>query len=40
MKNDQGRPTTLAFAPDGRLFIGNDTNGDIFWIAPVAAGDN
>jgi glucose/arabinose dehydrogenase len=38
--NDHGRPTTLAFAPDGRLFVGNDTNGDIFWVAPVDAWDN
>ena len=30
-----GRPTVVAFAPDGRLFLGNDTNGDIIWIAPL-----
>jgi hypothetical protein len=30
-----GRPTVVAFAPDGRLFMGNDTNGDIIWIAPM-----
>jgi glucose/arabinose dehydrogenase len=30
-----GRPTVVAFAPDGRLFMGNDFNGDIIWIAPV-----
>jgi glucose/arabinose dehydrogenase len=30
-----GRPTVVAFAPDGRLFLGNDTNGDIIWIAPI-----
>lgn len=35
----QGRPATVAFAPDGRLFVGNDINGDIFWIAPVGSGD-
>jgi glucose/arabinose dehydrogenase len=34
-----GRPATAAFAPDGRFFVGNDINGDIFWIAPVGAGD-
>jgi glucose/arabinose dehydrogenase len=34
-----GRPATLAFAPDGRLFVGNDIDGNIFWIAPVGAGD-
>jgi glucose/arabinose dehydrogenase len=31
----KGRPTVVAFAPDGRLFMGNDTNGDIIWIAPM-----
>jgi glucose/arabinose dehydrogenase len=30
-----GRPANLAFAPDGRLFVGNDVTGDIFWIAPL-----
>ncbi len=30
-----GRPATIAFAPDGRLFVGNDINGDIVWIAPT-----
>jgi glucose/arabinose dehydrogenase len=30
-----GRPTSIEFAPDGRMFVGNDTNGDIFWIAPL-----
>lgn len=30
-----GRPTVVAFAPDGRLFMGNDTSGDIIWIAPI-----
>jgi glucose/arabinose dehydrogenase len=30
-----GRPSAIAFAPDGRLFIGNDNNGDIFWVAPL-----
>src|SRR6185437_12834260 len=28
-----GRPAVLAFALDGRLFVGNDNTGDIFWIA-------
>ena len=32
---DHGRPTTIAFAADGRMFIGNDWNGDVVWIAPV-----
>ncbi len=30
-----GRPAALAFAPDGRLFVANDYNGVVFWIAPV-----
>jgi glucose/arabinose dehydrogenase len=30
-----GRPTSIEFAADGRMFVGNDTNGDIFWIAPL-----
>ena len=30
-----GRPANVAFAPDGRLFLGNDYNGDIIWIAPL-----
>jgi hypothetical protein len=30
-----GRPAAVAFADDGRLFIGNDNDGSIFWIAPL-----
>jgi glucose/arabinose dehydrogenase len=30
-----GRPAAIAFAPDGRMFIGDDWSGVIFWIAPV-----
>ena len=30
-----GRPAVVAFAPDGRLFLGSDTTGDIIWIAPL-----
>jgi glucose/arabinose dehydrogenase len=30
-----GRPADVSFAPDGRMFIANDTNGDIFWVAPL-----
>jgi glucose/arabinose dehydrogenase len=30
-----GRPAALEMAPDGRLFVANDSNGVIFWIAPV-----
>jgi glucose/arabinose dehydrogenase len=29
-----GRPTSIEFAADGRMFIGNDSNGDILWVAP------
>jgi hypothetical protein len=32
---DHGRPTAIAFAPDGRLFLGDDWNGAIVWMAPV-----
>jgi glucose/arabinose dehydrogenase len=32
--NFLGRATDLAFAPDGRMFIIDDTLGRIFWIAP------
>jgi glucose/arabinose dehydrogenase len=44
---DHGRPGSVAFAPDGRLFVGQDIgsgapadprlNGLIVWIAPVGA---
>ena len=30
-----GRATALAFGADGRLYIGDDTHGEIFWVAPV-----
>jgi glucose/arabinose dehydrogenase len=30
-----GRPAAVAFATDGRLFVANDNNGVIFWIAPI-----
>lgn len=30
-----GRPAVVAFAADGRLFLGNDNTGDIIWIAPM-----
>jgi glucose/arabinose dehydrogenase len=29
-----GRATDVAFAPDGRLFVADDTGGKIYWIAP------
>jgi glucose/arabinose dehydrogenase len=31
-----GRPAALAFHPDGRLFVANDNNGIIFWVAQLA----
>lgn len=30
-----GRPAAATFAPDGRLFLANDNNGHIFWMAPL-----
>ena len=30
-----GRPAAVEFTPDGRLFLANDRNGDIIWIAPM-----
>jgi hypothetical protein len=30
-----GRPTSIEFAADGRMFVGNDTDGNIFWVAPL-----
>jgi glucose/arabinose dehydrogenase len=30
-----GRPAAVEFSPDGRLFIANDNNGEIVWIAPL-----
>jgi glucose/arabinose dehydrogenase len=30
-----GRPSALTFAPDGRLFVANDQDGNIFWVAPM-----
>ncbi len=30
-----GRPAAVEFSSDGRLFIANDNNGVIFWIAPM-----
>jgi glucose/arabinose dehydrogenase len=32
---DHGRPAAVAFAPDGRLFLGDDQQGAVIWIAPV-----
>jgi glucose/arabinose dehydrogenase len=30
-----GRPSAVAFSADGRLFVANDNNGNIFWIAKM-----
>jgi len=35
-QHDHGRPAPLAFSRDGRLFLGNDVDGTIVWIAPLA----
>jgi glucose/arabinose dehydrogenase len=35
MSNSHGRPGIATFSPDGRLFIGNDVTGEIFWVAPI-----
>jgi glucose/arabinose dehydrogenase len=32
---DHGRPASIAFAADGRLFLGDDHLGAVVWIAPV-----
>ncbi len=32
---DHGRPAAVAFAPDGRLFLGDDQSGAVVWIAPI-----
>jgi hypothetical protein len=32
---DHGRPAPIAFAPDGRLFLGDDQQGAVLWIAPI-----
>jgi glucose/arabinose dehydrogenase len=33
--NAHGRPSAVTFSSDGRLFVANDNNGDIFWIASM-----
>ena len=33
-KGSSARATDVAFAPDGRLFVADDTSGKIFWVAP------
>jgi glucose/arabinose dehydrogenase len=34
-RQDHGRPAAVEFAPDGRMFLGDDYNGLVVWIAPV-----
>jgi glucose/arabinose dehydrogenase len=34
-RQDHGRPAPIAFAPDGRMFVGDDQLGVVFWVAPV-----
>jgi glucose/arabinose dehydrogenase len=34
-RQDHGRPAAVTFAPDGRMFIGDDQLGAVIWIAPV-----
>lgn len=29
-----GRPSVVEFAEDGRMFVANDNDGSIFWVAP------
>jgi glucose/arabinose dehydrogenase len=34
-RQDHGRPAPIAFAPDGRMFIGDDQQGAVIWVAPL-----
>ena len=34
-RQDHGRPAAITFAPDGRMFVGDDQQGAVIWIAPV-----
>ena len=34
-KQDHGRPAPIAFAVDGRMFVGDDMTGTVMWMAPV-----
>jgi len=31
-----GRPADVTVSADGRLFVANDTTGEIFWVAPIS----
>jgi glucose/arabinose dehydrogenase len=33
--NNHGRATAVTFGSDGRMYVGDDTLGEIFWVAPV-----
>ena len=33
-QGSRARATDVVFAPDGRLFVADDTSGKIFWVAP------
>ncbi len=33
--HSHGRPADIDFSPDGRMFVADDTTGEIFWIAPI-----
>ena len=33
--HQHGRPAAVVFHTDGRLFLSNDNNGNILWIAPL-----
>jgi hypothetical protein len=33
--HDHGRPAPIVFAADGRMFLGDDHDGLIVWIAPT-----
>jgi glucose/arabinose dehydrogenase len=35
-KQDHGRPAAVTFSADGRLFVANDNDGTIFWIASMS----
>jgi glucose/arabinose dehydrogenase len=34
-QQDHGRATAVTFGDDGRMYVGDDTNGEIFWVAPI-----
>jgi glucose/arabinose dehydrogenase len=35
-QHNHGRPSDIAISSDGRVFVANDDDGEIFWIAPIA----